>query len=215
MSAKGGREAVLARLLSTTILLLACLAATCSVGFAQAGGEHWVGTWATAPVALVSGAPSPMPVTPANFKNQTLRQIVHVSAGGASVRVVFSNVFGTAPLEIGAAHIGRRDKGAAIVRGSDRVLTFGGNLAATIPAGAVMFSDAAKLDVAELSDLVVDLFLPGDTAASTSPLTVHSSSRQTNYVSPEGNYAGAVEITNEVACNPRIERCTCSPEAAL
>ena len=62
---------------------------------------------------------APPPFT--HFTNQTLRQIVHTSLGGARVRVVVSNTFGTAPLTIGAAHIALRDNGDAIqTRGGAR-----------------------------------------------------------------------------------------------
>lgn len=37
------------------------------------------------------------PAPPLNFRNQTLRQIVHTSLGGDRVRVVFGNAFGTIP----------------------------------------------------------------------------------------------------------------------
>ena len=87
-------------------------------------GEHWVGTWMAASVARPQAPPPPAapaalppaqtqqapaaPPAPApfmHFNNQTLRQIVHTSIGGRRVRVVLSNVFGTSPLTIGAAHI--------------------------------------------------------------------------------------------------------------
>ena len=100
-----------------------------------------------------------------------MRQIVHTSVGGRGVRVVFSNVFGTAPLAIGGAHVALRDKGAAIVPGSDRPLAFSGRPGVTVPAGAVIVSDSVDLTVPALADLAIDLYLPGDTAASTSPLT--------------------------------------------
>src|SRR5262245_35736543 len=64
--------------------------------------QHFVGTWATAPV---SQAPS----AAVNINNQTLRQIVHISVGGSRARIKVSNAFGTAPLIIGGAHIARRD----------------------------------------------------------------------------------------------------------
>ena len=48
------------------------------------------------------------------MKNQTLRQIVHTSIGGDKVRVVLSNAYGTAPLEIGGGSVALRDKDAAI-----------------------------------------------------------------------------------------------------
>ena len=44
------------------------------------------------------GFPPPVTIT-----NQTIRQVVRVSVGGNRVRVVLSNAFGTAPVDIGAA----------------------------------------------------------------------------------------------------------------
>jgi len=61
-----------------------------------------------------------------HFKDQTLRQIAHVSIGGSRVRIVLANSLGTLPLRIGAAQVALRDKGALIVAGSNRALTFGG-----------------------------------------------------------------------------------------
>ena len=68
-------------------------------------GKQWIGTWATAP----------QPPTPGHiqsFRNQTLRLIVHTSAGGTKVRIKISNTFGDHPLLIGGAHIARRTDGA-------------------------------------------------------------------------------------------------------
>ena len=194
------------RLLSlvTGIALTAALIAADPLLLAQTprSSPHWVGTWATAGMARAAqppaiqgrgqGAQPPRP--PLNFNNQTLRQIVHASIGGERVRVVLSNVLGTAPLQIGAAHIALRDKEAAIVAGSDRPLTFSGNPAMTIPAGAVIVSDAVGLAIPAFADLAIDIFLPGDTGAGTSPLTMHNGARQTNYVSSPGNHAGEGDL---------------------
>jgi lysophospholipase L1-like esterase len=122
--------------------------------------------------------------------NQTLRQIVHTSIGGQRVRVVLSNRYGTGPLTIGAAYVALRDKEAAIMPASGRTLSFSGKLSAVIPAGAVLVSDAAELSVPALSDLAIDIYLPADTTASKSPLTMHAAALQTNYVSQPGNHAG-------------------------
>ena len=185
---------------------------------AQGGrsGQYWVGTWATAVMARVPAAPTPAPNTqppqaaggggaqpaqgqgqaqsPLNFNNQTLRQIVHISLGGDRVRVVLSNTYGTAPLAIGAAQVALRDKDAAIVAGSNRVLTFSGRASATIPPGALLVSDPATLTVPALADLAIDVYLPGDTAASNSPATVHAAAWQTNYLSTTGNHAGMTNL---------------------
>ena len=182
--------------------------------FAQGAGEHWVGTWATAVVARAvrpaagrGGGQAPQPGAPAaqavpqappappiNFSNQTIREIVHVSLGGDRLRVVLSNEFGDAPLAIGAAHVALRGSGAAIRAGSDRALTFAGKPGISIPAGAVVFSDPATLTVPALGDLAVSIYLPGDTSAGASPLTMHAGANQTNYVSETGDHTGDADL---------------------
>ena len=102
-------------------LIVVAVAALALLGFApatfandeqvdahQGGGRgaHWVATWS---------ASAQRPATPVTFSGQTLRQIVHTSIGGAEVRVLLSNVFGTTALVIGAAHIAIRSAGAEIV----------------------------------------------------------------------------------------------------
>src|SRR5262252_37381 len=144
--------------------------------------------------ATAGGRAGFTPPAPLNFKNQTLRQIVHVSIGGDRLRVVLSNAFGTVPLEVGAAHVALREKDAAIQTKSDRPLTFGGRSSTFIAAGAVAISDPVSLTVPSAADLAIDLYLPGDTAASTSPLTTHQGALQVNYISAEGNHAGEADF---------------------
>ena len=153
---------------------------------AMGADPHWVGTWATATQPALA---SRMEV----FRNQTLRLIVHVSAGGKRVRVRLSNVYGEAPLVVGAAHIGQRGKGADISPGTDRPLQFSGKASITIPPRSEVFSDAVALDVPPLSDLAVSVYLPETTHATTS----HLLALQTNYVSPEGNATAAVQFPVE------------------
>ena len=132
----------------------------------------------------------PQPFT--HFTNQTLRQIVRATIGGMRVRVVLSNAFGTAPLTIGAAHVALRDKEDTIQpRGS--ALTFSGRATVTIPAMGLVYSDPVALNVAPLTDLAIDIYLPGTTNV-TSPLTMHTSSFQTTYISETGNHAGAQKL---------------------
>lgn len=110
------------------------------------------------------------------------------------MRVVLANTFGTVPLAIGAAQVAFRDKDATIQPQSSRVLTFGGAARATIPAGAILVSDPVDLVVGDFSDLAIDLYLPEDTAALKSPVTLHAAAWQTNYVSVPGNHAGAASL---------------------
>jgi lysophospholipase L1-like esterase len=143
---------------------------------------RWVGTWAASPAGLAD--------TPSPFDDQTVRLIVHTSLGGNQVRVRISNTFGTTPLVIGAAHIALRDRGAAIVAATDRPLTFGGHALVVVPAAAVVLSDAANLAVPPQADLAVSLYLP----KLTTETTTHPLSLQTSYVSPPGDFAGAIDL---------------------
>ena len=172
-------------LLSVALLLL-----TAAAPVAQS--ENWVGTWATAVVARAPLAPQAPQAL--QIKDQTLRQIVHVSLGGTRVRVVFSNAFGTAPLMIGAAHVALRANDAALIAGSGRPLTFSGRASTVVPPGAVIVSDPVALTVPAFADVAIDTYLPGDTSSGTSPLTVHNAAFQTNYLSQPGNHSGAADF---------------------
>jgi lysophospholipase L1-like esterase len=137
-------------------------------------GKRWIGTWATAPQP-------PLPGHVQSFRNQTLRLIVHTSAGGTKVRIKISNAFGDHPLLIGGAHIARRTDATEIDPTSDRTLKFHEKLSTTVAAGSMVVSDPVALEVPALSDLAVSLFLP----ASTEVQTMHVLAMQTSYVSAE------------------------------
>ncbi len=163
----------------------ATMLATATVSPAQQAHENWIGTWSASPQP-VWGADFPVPTNmPRNLRDQTLRQIAHVSLGGRRVRVVLSNEYGDRPLVIGAAHLALAAEGPAIAQGSDRVLTFDGQQAATIPPGAPMISDPVALDVRPLSNLAVSLYFPETTPLS----TMHWEGVQTAYIAA-GDHAG-------------------------
>jgi len=145
--------------------------------------RHWVGGWATAP------APSEIGV---GFNNHTLRMNPRISIGGDTLAVRVSNAYGAGTLTVGAAYVGIRDKGPAIVPGSQRKLTFGGAGSASIAAGALLISDSVSLDVEPLSDLAVTLYLPGEIP--TGFQITGRYARQTNYISPPGNFAAEINM---------------------
>jgi len=128
-----------------------------------------------------------------HFTNQTLRQIVRTSIGGSKARVVLSNAYGTSPVTIGGAHIALRDQQGTIQAASGRPLTFSGQPSITIPANAVMYSDPVNLTVPQMSDLAIDLYLPGTTNAPAT-LTMHGGALQTSYISETGNFVGKATL---------------------
>jgi len=163
----------------TALLLLAGInrAGAASSSAKDSDSRHWIGTWATAAQPSAPGQPQ-------MFRNQTLRLIVHTSAGGRSVRIRISNTFGDQPLVIEGAHIARRADGASIDPGSDRTLTFRQRASTTIPARSMVVSDPVEMAVPALSDLAVSFFLPGPASATTD----HALALQTSYVAT-GNHA--------------------------
>jgi len=143
--------------------------------------------------AGAAGGP-PRPPPPPTVQNQTLRQIVHTSIGGDKVRVVLSNVFGTAPLEIGAAAIALQSNAAAVDPASIKKLTFGGQPKGTVLAGATLVSDPVEMKLAPLANLAIDLYVPGDIGVGASPATTHNGASQTSYVSTIGDHSGEVSL---------------------
>jgi len=137
--------------------------------------EHWVASWGAA-----QQVPEPNNLLPqADMQDATLRQVVHLSVGGNRLRVRFSNAFGTQALLIDAAHIARSaDKATAkTMPGTDRVLTFDGRPAISIPPGADYLSDPVELEAPALTNLTISMHLPQAPAGQTG----HPGSRATSY----------------------------------
>ena len=135
---------------------------------------------------------------------QTLRLIVHTSIGGSRTRIWLSNRFGSVPIRIASAHIAVSvDPGtsaapapnldqSAISPGTDRMLTFNGDTAVTIPPGATIASDSATLDVPALANLAVSLYFPDPTLAS----TLHGGANQSSYLAT-GDATGTADLTGK------------------
>jgi len=190
--------------------LLAILIAVLALVQVATAKDHWVATWAAAPqaprapaappAATQAGAAAPgqrgqgapaAPPAPTVFNDQTIRMIVHTSVGGRRARVTLSNAFGNAPLNVGAAHIALRAKESAITPGSDRALKFSGKPAVSIAPGSQMISDPVDLNVPQLGDLAISVYVSGDSGA----LTTHATGLHTTYIT-KGNVVG-VPLLND------------------
>jgi lysophospholipase L1-like esterase len=162
------------------MIAVAAALAAASPAAAQNGTPNWIGTWAA----------SAQPDSKATLNDQTVRNIVHVSAGGRQVSVRLTNAFGANPaplgdafadtytLNVANASIGLATKGSAAVSGSSQTLTFGGETAVEIPPGGEVWSDPVRLRVRAQRDLAISVYVPGQTPNA----TFHSDSHQTNYL---------------------------------
>jgi lysophospholipase L1-like esterase len=146
--------------------------------------EKWVGTWASSPLLDAHAKPAEEVLTGA-----TLREVVHASIGGDTVRVRFSNLYGTTPLLIGAAEIAQTLKASDIVAGTGKVLTFHGTPSVSIPPGALAVSDSIPFKFAPLSDLTVSFYLPSPSG----PVTEHELGVATSYHA-QGNVVSSATL---------------------
>src|SRR6185312_5788047 len=170
----------LLRALVPAVLVIALIASATSSALASDRnnfGEHWVSSWQGSPMTggtfFSPGCPSDVGLT-----NQTVRNVVYLSAGGSEVRVRISNAFGAAPLNVGHATVAISAGGAAIVPGTLRPLTFNGETSIIVAADSEVLSDPVHLVIPSLSTLDVSIFLPNNTGLSTQ----HFLAQQTNYI---------------------------------
>jgi len=174
------------RLLSA---ILAALVSIATHSHAQTKPQLWVATWGSSqqiPEAQNMLAPDDM-------RDATLRQIVHISVGGAALRVHFSNAFGMDALHITSAHIARpiSPSSPAIDPATDRPLTFSGSPGVIIPPGAEFVSDPLPFPAAPLSDLAITFHLDAPPARQTG----HPGSRSTSYY-VHGDLVSAPDLPN-------------------
>src|SRR5271156_2914766 len=173
---------------STARVLFCAVIGLVAVGQVRAQMRtHWVGSWA---------ASQQIPETanlldPELMRDGTLRQIVHLSVGGAQLRVRVSNAFGTQPLHLTAVHVARpvSPASAEIDAASDRAVMFDGAPDVMIPPGAEYVSDAVTFSVASLSSLAISIHYDEPPLGETG----HPGSRATSYVA-HGDLVSAVDL---------------------
>ncbi|HEY6816297.1 MAG TPA: SGNH/GDSL hydrolase family protein [Croceibacterium sp.] len=161
----------------------ASLAGAAALALAAPAQAEWVASWTAAPHAPLG---TEGPFAAASYDNVTISQILRVSEGGTRLRVKFSNRYGSAPLEIGAARIVQLDAEGKEVAGTSRMLTFGGEAGAVIPRGAPFVSDAVAVELPDLARMKVEIYLPEPTG----PCTCHLTGTDELAVSPPGNFVG-------------------------
>ncbi len=183
------------RLAPAAFAWTACIAlASCSASApppaqapAQPQTTQWLGTWAAS-----QQIPEPDNTLPASeLTHATLRQIVHLSVGGKTLRIRFSNQFGHSALRIVAAAIARPVSlsTGAIDQSTDQPLTFNSRPGVTIPPGASYYSDPVAFPAAPLSNLAVTIYLRKPPQGETS----HPGSRETSFLI-HGNHVGAAKL---------------------
>ncbi|AKH41400.1 lysophospholipase L1-like esterase [Altererythrobacter atlanticus] len=145
--------------------------------------DRWIESWGTPlplapapppPFEAPSGedappppVPSPFEPYPASFDNQTIRMIVRTSAGGDRFRLEFANAQGGEAVTLASVHAALSAGGSALVPGTSRKVTFGGEDELILHPGAKAVSDPVELALPALAEVAISIHLPHTTTANT------------------------------------------------
>ena len=111
-----------------------------------------------------------------NLDNTTVRMIVRPAITGQALRIKLENTRAQTPAIFAAAFVGVADTGAAVVRGTNKPLTFGGTSRVTLAPGEGAWSDPVSFDVKAFQRLTVSLDV-----VSASDVSMHTLGLVTNY----------------------------------
>ena len=146
----------------------------------------WIATWAASPEPADPDPNKPL----LSIEDQTVRERVRISIGGAQICIRLSNEYGSAPLLIGSATVAMPSDPASVRPGSIQTVTFGGRNAVTIPAGAPVLSDPVAFPVTSGAEISISLYFPKRVATP----TLHGLALKRAVVSQHGDYTRAEKI---------------------
>jgi lysophospholipase L1-like esterase len=182
-----------------TRLILTILLVVLPQMAAAQGGQKWVVSWVAAaqgpyPVGNPSAQPDQrfaFPSATAGANDQTFRLIVRPSLWGQQVRLRLTNVFGIKPVTFDGVYVGLQMGGPAIVKGTNRLVTFADKDSVTVPPGTSVWSDPVHLpfvhDSAALELMGRKLAVSFHVAGESGLMTWHAKALQTSFVSPPGS----------------------------
>lgn len=156
--------------LAIAIALLVALALGLNTSAHARGGQQWFSAW-----AVSHGSRQTTPAV----SGTTVRMIVRPTISGSHLRVKLENTMGEAPVVFSGAYIGVAGAGAAVVRGSNRQLTFGGNSGLALARGAGAYSDPVAFHVTAFQELSLSLDV-----VSASDISTHVVGLTINYFAP-------------------------------
>ena len=148
--------------------------------------ETYFTTWATA--ILSTEQPK------LSLSNNSIRQIVHVSASGENIRLRLSNKLGNSDLVIKEVSIADSiSQGTGEINtNTSTLLTFKGEKGIIIPAGEEMYSDRISYSLKSLSEIAISIYF-GETPQR---LSGHPGSRTFSFIE-EGNKINNQEFSKE------------------
>jgi lysophospholipase L1-like esterase len=186
------------------LLLCACWFIPRLVG---AQRDAWVATWAASPQAPAPDSGEPL----LKIENQTVRERVRISIGGARIRLRLSNEYGSAPLLVGSVTVAVPNDAANVKTGSIQSVTFGGRNSVTIPAAAAIVSDPVAFPVASGAEISISLYFPKRVATP----TIHALALKRAVISQRGDHTHEEKIENGAESDSSISESSIMVSAVL
>ncbi len=153
---------------------------------AGAQQNAWIATWAASPEPADPDPNKPL----LKIEDQTVRERVRVSIGGAQICLRLSNEYGSAPLLVGSVTVAAPNDSTSVKPGSIQSVTFGGRTSVTIPAGAPVLSDPVAFPVTSGAEISISLYFPKRAATP----TLHALALKRAVVSQHGDHTHAEKI---------------------
>ncbi len=179
----------IAALLASALLATAAASAQTA---STAPPASWVETWGASPQQPIDPVIGGTPIT---LSNQTIREVVRISAGASTLRLRLTNEYSDAPTAIGYVHIALAassdSASCAIVPGSDQAVTFGGSGSITLAPNGAALSDPISMPVDRLTSLAVSIYV----TSATVPTSLHTLGQQTGYIA-SGDVTSAADLTS-------------------
>lgn len=138
--------------------------------------ESWTPAWMASPQAVWQDTTVFATGLPEHIGGATIRQPLTLGFPSDSLRLVFSNTYGTRPLPIAAVSIAQSAGGAAT--DTARMILFSGSESAVIPPGATLVSDPAAFAAKAGSRIAVTITYGTDAMAE----DFHWDARETSYL---------------------------------
>jgi lysophospholipase L1-like esterase len=144
------------------------------------------------------------------FQNTTIRQTVYLTQDASTIRLQFSNAFGSSDLPITAATVALPAGKGAAAAGSSAIrpdtvqhLTFSGSRSFQVPNGALVVSDPLRFPVKAQTSLTVTVYLASGQAGF--GITGHPGSRTSSWLS-QGNLVAAADLNSSSASATNVQR---------
>jgi len=153
---------------------------------AGASRINWIATWTASPELADPDPREPL----LKLDNQTVRERVRISIGGAQIRIRLSNEYGSSPLLIGSATVAVPTDSSSVRQGSIQTVTFAGHSSITIPAGAPVLTDPLAFPVTSGAEISISIYFPGRVATP----TLHALALKRAVISQQGDQTHAEKV---------------------